>query len=68
MWNLPSEQPVWHFLPGVKPAYESVQILLRIADLIMEKLDELALAESTDNGKPVSLATEVDIPKGSSEF
>ncbi|HQU75363.1 MAG TPA: aldehyde dehydrogenase [Chitinophagales bacterium] len=47
---------------------ERSRILLRIADLIMEKLDELALAESTDNGKPVSLATEVDIPRAAQNF
>jgi aminomuconate-semialdehyde/2-hydroxymuconate-6-semialdehyde dehydrogenase len=44
------------------------RIMTRIADLIEEKLDELAAAESKDNGKPVKLATAVDIPRASSNF
>lgn len=43
-------------------------ILLKIATLIEEKLDELALAESIDNGKPLWLAKAVDIPRASSNF
>ena len=45
------------------------RILFKIAELIETKyLDKLALAESTDNGKPVSLATTVDIPRAASNF
>ena len=44
------------------------KILQRIADLIFENLEDLALAESKDNGKPLSLATAVDIPRASSNF
>ncbi len=44
------------------------KILQRIADLILENLEDLALAESKDNGKPLSLATAVDIPRASSNF
>ena len=44
------------------------EILSRIATLINEKADELALAESIDNGKPLSLAKSVDIPRGASNF
>ncbi len=44
------------------------RILCRIADLIEENLDRLALAESTDNGKPLKLATKVDIPRASANF
>ena len=43
-------------------------ILLRIADLIDQNLDRLAEAESIDNGKPLSLAKRVDIPRASSNF
>ena len=43
-------------------------ILMRIASLIDENLDRLAAAESKDNGKPLSLATSVDIPRASSNF
>lgn len=47
---------------------ERSRILLKIADLIEEKLDDLAKAESKDNGKPLSLALAVDIPRGSANF
>jgi aminomuconate-semialdehyde/2-hydroxymuconate-6-semialdehyde dehydrogenase len=43
-------------------------ILLRIADLIDRDLDKLALAESIDQGKPVKLATVVDIPRASANM
>ncbi|MCL4144091.1 UNVERIFIED_CONTAM: hypothetical protein GTU68_015493 [Idotea baltica] len=42
--------------------------LTKIADLIEEKLDALAHAESLDNGKPVKLARLVDIPRGAANF
>ncbi len=42
--------------------------LLRIAQLIDEKSVDLAQAESLDNGKPVSLAKSVDIPRASANF
>ena len=44
------------------------KILSKIANLILEKLDFLAEAESKDNGKPISLAKEVDIPRAASNF
>ncbi len=44
------------------------KLLLRVADLIDENLERLAQAESKDNGKPVSLARKVDIPRASSNF
>jgi aminomuconate-semialdehyde/2-hydroxymuconate-6-semialdehyde dehydrogenase len=44
------------------------KIMLRIADLIEEQLETLAAAESRDNGKPVSLARSIDIPRSSSNF
>jgi aminomuconate-semialdehyde/2-hydroxymuconate-6-semialdehyde dehydrogenase len=43
-------------------------ILLKIADLIDNKLEDLALAESIDNGKPLKLARKVDIPRASSNM
>lgn len=43
-------------------------ILNRIAEIISERANELALAESTDNGKPLWLASEVDIPRAASNF
>jgi aminomuconate-semialdehyde/2-hydroxymuconate-6-semialdehyde dehydrogenase len=47
---------------------ERSQWLTRIADRIADRLDELALAESVDNGKPVWLAKRVDIPRASDNF
>jgi len=44
------------------------RILMKIANLIEINLDRLAKAESKDNGKPLSLATSVDIPRASSNF
>lgn len=44
------------------------KILNRIAELIDENLDALALAETTDNGKPLWLSKRVDIPRASSNF
>ena len=44
------------------------EILSKIADLIKEKLTFLAESESKDNGKPVSLATQIDIPRAASNF
>ncbi len=47
---------------------ERSRILSKIANLILEKLDFLATAESKDNGKPISLAKQVDIPRAASNF
>lgn len=43
-------------------------IMLKIADLIEKQLDELALAETTDNGKPLWLSRSIDIPRASANF
>ena len=56
--------PSWSLTPLDKRS----AILLKIADLIEEQLPALAKAESKDNGKPLSLATAVDIPRASSNF
>ncbi len=42
--------------------------LMKISDAIHDKLDVLALAESKDNGKPLKLATAVDIPRARDNF
>ncbi len=44
------------------------KILSNIANLIEENLEEFALAEAIDNGKPLSLAKTIDIPRASSNF
>lgn len=43
-------------------------MLIRLAGLIERDLESLALAESIDNGKPVSLARAIDIPRAVSNF
>lgn len=43
-------------------------ILLRISEGIAKRMDELAEAESTDNGKPLKLALAVDIPRARDNF
>ena len=47
---------------------ERSKIISKIADLIIEKRELLAAAESKDNGKPISLAKQVDIPRAASNF
>lgn len=43
-------------------------ILLKISELLINRLEEFAAAESKDNGKPISLARSVDIPRAASNF
>ena len=47
---------------------ERFKILNRIAELIDANLDELAIAETNDNGKPLWLSKTVDIPRASANF
>lgn len=56
--------PSW----SVSSVESRFKILNRIAELIDEHLEELALAETTDNGKPLWLSKRVDIPRASSNF
>lgn len=56
--------PAWSRMP----AKARGKILMRLSTLIEANLERLALAESTDNGKPVGLATMVDIPRAASNF
>lgn len=44
------------------------EILMRIVALIERDCEELARAESIDNGKPLSLARIMDIPRAASNF
>lgn len=50
------------------PKEERSDLMLKIASLIEARLPEFAEAESLDNGKPVSLASHVDIPRAVSNF
>lgn len=49
-------------------APERAKLLYRIADLIDQRAVELAEAESSDQGKPVWLAAEMDIPRAAYNF
>ena len=50
------------------PATDRSKILLKIAELIEERNDELALAESIDQGKPLWLAKLGEIPRAQSNI
>jgi len=50
------------------PVKKRSDLLLRIAALIEKNLQRFAEAESLDNGKPVWLAKQVDIPRASANF
>lgn len=50
------------------PAEQRSRILLELADLIEQNLDELATLESRDNGKAISLAKRLDIPRAVANF
>jgi aminomuconate-semialdehyde/2-hydroxymuconate-6-semialdehyde dehydrogenase len=53
---------------SVTPAEERFRVLNRIAELIDLHLEQLALAETNDNGKPLWLSRKVDIPRASANF
>ena len=50
------------------PASARSNMLNRIADALERRREDFALAESEDQGKPVSLARSVDIPRAVSNF
>ncbi len=50
------------------PPEQRFEILMRLVALIERDLDKLAEAESIDNGKPLSLAKVMDIPRAASNF
>ncbi|MGB0178024.1 MAG: aldehyde dehydrogenase, partial [Owenweeksia sp.] len=56
--------PQW----SAKSAKERSEIMSRVSALIDQNLDRLAEAESLDNGKPLKLATSVDIPRARDNF
>jgi len=43
-------------------------LMCKIADGIEARFDEFVAAESADTGKPVSLATRLDVPRGAANF
>ncbi|MBX0292548.1 aldehyde dehydrogenase [Hymenobacter sp. HSC-4F20] len=56
--------PAWRAVP----AEERGRRLVRLSELIDQNLETLARAESQDNGKPLSLARTLDIPRAASNF
>jgi aminomuconate-semialdehyde/2-hydroxymuconate-6-semialdehyde dehydrogenase len=47
---------------------QRAQVLYRVADGIGSRFDEFVAAEVRDTGKPISLASHLDIPRGSANF
>jgi len=47
---------------------ERSRILIKISELLESNLERFEMAESKDNGKPLSLAREIDIPRAASNF
>ena len=47
---------------------ERSRILIRISELLEENIIRFAHAESKDNGKPLNLARQIDIPRAASNF
>lgn len=50
------------------PKEERAQKLFQIAEQLEKQQEAFALAESIDNGKPITLARSVDIPRAASNF
>jgi aminomuconate-semialdehyde/2-hydroxymuconate-6-semialdehyde dehydrogenase len=47
---------------------ERITLLNRVADRINERSDEFLAAECRDTGKPYSIASHIDIPRGAANF
>ncbi len=56
--------PVWSGMS----VEERSAIMVRLSQGIQDRMDEFVQAESRDNGKPLSLAAHVDIPRAVSNF
>jgi aminomuconate-semialdehyde/2-hydroxymuconate-6-semialdehyde dehydrogenase len=56
--------PIWSSMS----IEERSKILVRLSEGIERNMDEFVQAESRDNGKPLSLAAHVDIPRAVSNF
>ena len=53
---------------GSMPLPERAALLHRVADEINRRFDDFLDAEVADTGKPVSLASHIDIPRGAANF
>ncbi|MBY4676680.1 2-hydroxymuconic semialdehyde dehydrogenase [Marinobacterium arenosum] len=47
---------------------QRIELLYKVADRINERFDEFLEAECADTGKPYSLASHIDIPRGAANF
>ncbi len=56
--------PVWSNC-GVKKRF---RVMMRIADIIEQYLEDFAQAETTDTGKPITLSRTIDIPRSHSNL
>ena len=56
--------PIWSNMP----AEERSKILVRFSEGIEKRMEQFVAAESKDNGKPITLARNVDIPRAVSNF
>ncbi|MGD6963652.1 aldehyde dehydrogenase [Fictibacillus phosphorivorans] len=74
-----SEQDAKRAIQSAKSAYDSgvwskmpveerSEILCKMSDLIMENVDELAMVETLDVGKPIKESRGFDIPRAASNF
>lgn len=57
-------QPAW----AARSPQDRAAVLLKIADLIDENKDRLAMVETLDNGKPIRETLNVDVPLSSDHF
>jgi aminomuconate-semialdehyde/2-hydroxymuconate-6-semialdehyde dehydrogenase len=53
---------------GTMPVNERVALLDAVAEEIIRRFDDFVAAEIADTGKPASLASHVDIPRGAANF
>ncbi|MBL6751049.1 MAG: 2-hydroxymuconic semialdehyde dehydrogenase [Nevskia sp.] len=53
---------------GGMPVARRVELLYAVADEINRRFDDFLAAEVADTGKPVSLASHIDIPRGAANF
>jgi len=53
---------------GKMPVAKRVELLYAVADEINRRFDDFLAAEMADTGKPLSLASHIDIPRGAANF
>jgi len=53
---------------GKMPVAERSKLLCAVADGVNKRFDEFLQAEIADTGKPVNLASHIDIPRGAANF